>query len=107
MKPRYKLLGLLIIIVVLVTSIVSVAQAANLYGTRRKCPGPNGAACTGCVPNPNYPNLYHCTYDGKVRNYNNTCTWWSSMDLVCQYPEVCHCITANYADHCASSCAYK
>lgn len=64
MKPRYRLLGLLIIIVVLVMSIVSVAQAANLYGTRIRCPGPNGAACTGCVPNPNYPDLYLVEFNG-------------------------------------------
>ena len=64
MKPKFKLLGLLTIIVVLVASIVSVAQAVNLYGTRIRCPGPNGAACTGCVPNPNYPDLYLVEFNG-------------------------------------------
>ena len=64
MKPKIKLLGLLTVIVVLVASIVSVAQAANLYGKRTSCPGPNGAACTGCVPNPNYPDLYLVEFNG-------------------------------------------
>ena len=64
MKPTLKLLGLLAVIVVLVTSIVSVAQAANLQGSRTNCPGPNGATCTGCVPNPNYPDLYLVEFNG-------------------------------------------
>ena len=64
MKPKFKLLGLLTIIVVLVASIVSDAQAVNLYGTRIRDPGHNGAACTGCVPNPNYPDLYLVEFNG-------------------------------------------
>ena len=64
MKTKFKLLGLLTIIVVLVASIVSVAQAVNLYGTRIRCPGPNGAACTGCVPGPNNPDLYLVEFNG-------------------------------------------
>jgi len=33
------------------------------------------------------------------------CTWWSLMDLRCANPEICHCVTSNYAEHYASSCA--
>ena len=27
------------------------------------------------------------------------CTWWSLMDLRCANPEICHCVTSNYAEH--------
>ncbi len=107
MKTKFKLLGLLTIIVVLVASIVSDAQAVNLYGTRIRDPGHNGAACTGCVPGPNNLNKYYCTTDGKLRTYNSTCTWWSSTDIVCQRPNVCHCVNSFSSDHCASACSYK
>ena len=107
MKTKFKLLGLLTIIVVLVASIVSVAQAVNLYGTRIRCPGPNGAACTGCVPDPNNPNKYSCTTDGKLSNYNSARTWWNSLEIVCQYPAICDCVSYDYTDHCASSCRYR
>ncbi len=107
MKPTLKLLGLLAVIVVLVASIVSVAQAANLQGTSARCPSPNGAACSSCQPDPRYPELYYCTTYGAVRSYNSTCTWWSSMELPCNYPEICDCVSYDYADHCASSCRYR
>ncbi len=106
MKTIVKMISLLALVAVLALSITSVAQASKLEGIRTACPGPYGAACTGCIPNPQYPNLYHCLSTGEVANWNSTCTWYSPLTLVCANPAVCHCVDADHADHCASSCSY-
>jgi hypothetical protein len=105
MKTTIKMVSLLALVAVLVLSITSVVQAWD--GISFRCPGPYGKYCTGCIPNPDYPNLYHCLPDGRVANWNNTCTWYSSYTLNCNYPKECHCVDADHADHCASSCAYR
>ena len=106
MKTTIKIVSLLALVAVLVLSITSVAQAAKLQGVRVTCPGPYGRECKGCVPNPAYQNLYHCLSNGQVANWNNTCTWYSYLTLPCSNPETCHCVDADHADHCASSCSY-
>ena len=59
------------------------------------------------ITNKSETNKYYCTTDGKLRTYNSTCTWWSSTDIVCQRPNVCHCVNSSSSDHCASACSYK
>lgn len=107
MKTKVKVISLLAAIAILILSVSSVVQASSLNATRVSCPGPHGAACSACRPDPRYPNLYYCTADGKVRNYNSTCTWWSNLELTCANPAICDCVNYEYADHCASSCSYR
>ncbi len=89
MKTTVKMVSLLALVAVLVLSITSVAQASMLVVYRKACDGPYGATCTGCIPNPAYPNLYHCLANGDVANWNSTCTWYSPLTLDCENP--CSC----------------